>query len=400
MSISLPVLGVPGVLGGGDTLANQIAALLAKYGNVCWQLQEPAASGSVALATNPANAGLGILASSAYPGAELFTDGDMEAADTSAWSKTASAALTKETTAPHGGSRCLRVTENGGANPYVWQTIFTVGKRYRLTGYARSDGNATPRIYSPTMGFVWTGTTSTSWQSFDFEFTAAETAFPALFTIAGSGTGYYTEWDDVSAKEANPLNGDITSATTGQDAGSRLGKAYLFDGVNDYVDIYSAALNTLFDDGVGALSVFAKVSGAGVWTDNAQRVLVKMGADVNTYISIEKNTSNELEWNYCAGGTLETVTLAVTPSGFFQAGIAWTNPGFGMRAIYNGVQTGSDQSVAGTWAGALDSALCVIGASSTTVANVWSGLIAWVPFLGAVPTAGDWLSLAQSGGVT
>lgn len=127
-------------------------------------------------------------------GTNLLTDGNMEAADTSAWTAI-TATLSKQTGTPHGGSRVLRITRDGSDVFRAGQDVLVDGIYYTVRGYARSDGNATPYL-SFTGTTLWTGTTSTSWQEFNVDFTA--TSEPTL-KLAGIGVsaGWYVEFDDV-----------------------------------------------------------------------------------------------------------------------------------------------------------------------------------------------------------
>lgn len=133
-------------------------------------------------------------ASDATP-SQTLTDGDMETSGTGSWTAFNLAALTKQTTTPHGGSQLLRIAVNGATGPAAGQTIFSIGTPYRVYGYARSDGSAAPRIRDSAGTTLWTGTTSTSWQSFDFVFVAAATGI--RLDTASSTLGQYVEFDDV-----------------------------------------------------------------------------------------------------------------------------------------------------------------------------------------------------------
>lgn len=126
-------------------------------------------------------------------GTQLLVDGDMEAAGTAAWANYASATITKETTSPHSGSQCIRCYGVAGAGQGIKQTILGSGLRYKITGYARSDGTRLPLIYIGGANVSWTGTNSTSWQEFNFEVIAD--GVNCLF-LKNSLTGY-VEFDDL-----------------------------------------------------------------------------------------------------------------------------------------------------------------------------------------------------------
>ncbi|HEC67145.1 MAG TPA: hypothetical protein ENI23_17850 [bacterium] len=133
-------------------------------------------------------------------GSDLVTDGDMEAAGVGAWTVGNNATLTKETGTPYEGSQVLRIARNGEGNPYTSQDVLTIGKKYRATGWARSDGNAVPVIHIGTNAVSWTGTISTSWQYFDV-IVVTDISIVALFANTEIGTEY-TEFDAVEIKEA------------------------------------------------------------------------------------------------------------------------------------------------------------------------------------------------------
>lgn len=123
-----------------------------------------------------------------------LVDGDMEAADASAYTAYNSATLTKSTTTPKVGTKCLRVTYNGVSNPAALQNVLVIGKWYRATGWMRSDGTVQPSFIDATQN-LFVGTTSTSWQSFDVRFRATSVGV-YLYTNATSA-GKYAEFDDI-----------------------------------------------------------------------------------------------------------------------------------------------------------------------------------------------------------
>ena len=103
---------------------------------------------------------------------------------------------------PHSGSQCLRLTYGIASNWGVQVTgLFTTGNTYRMTGYARSDGNRTPMIYMGGVSISWTGNTSTNWQPFDVTVVADGTA---LYLVAfGGSAGQYVDFDDLTITALN-----------------------------------------------------------------------------------------------------------------------------------------------------------------------------------------------------
>ena len=135
-------------------------------------------------------------------GVNLCCDGNMERADTDFWTSINSAVITKATTAPKTGKQCLRVAYFDTNNPAASQTSLTVGKFYRLTGWARGDGAVAPNIYFGDT-LAWTGTSSASWQSIDaIKVCAGTGALKLLCPVAGAG---YSEFDDIKVVEVPSL---------------------------------------------------------------------------------------------------------------------------------------------------------------------------------------------------
>lgn len=124
----------------------------------------------------------------------VIKDGYCEDSGVAQWAAGASATLTKQTTTPYSGKRCLRIAHGGTDYPYASQTVMTAAKVYRVHGRARSDGTLRPRVYD-TGVTLWTGTTSTDWQEFDVVFTATTTMI--AFRAADAGAGYI-EIDEVT----------------------------------------------------------------------------------------------------------------------------------------------------------------------------------------------------------
>lgn len=128
-------------------------------------------------------------------GAELLTDGNMEAVGVTSWPVT-NATRTKEVGNPSGsGAQVLRVTGDGtNANGRASQTVLTAGAWYLGTGWFRGDGTQSPQFTDSASVFRITGTSSATWQQFLGTGRAGSTILQ-LRTTLKDGSG---EFDEVS----------------------------------------------------------------------------------------------------------------------------------------------------------------------------------------------------------
>lgn len=193
---------------------------------------------------------------------------------------------------------------------------------------------------------------------------------------------YWPLWEasGSAAKDisGNGFNGAYTGVTLGQGGIGDGRTCPLFDGVNDFVDIYSTGFRDAFDGSEGSVIWWSKVSGVGVWTDGANRRCVQLYADVNNAIQIYKSSTNNRVWAiYAAGGTSEYLSRdGVSDVGWVAWGYTWSAIADEVRLFYNGSQSGATQTALGTWVGNLASADAVIGARNTTPNEVWDGYLA------------------------
>ncbi len=137
---------------------------------------------------------------------QLCADGDMEAVGTAAWTVGGAGAVVQKAAGARPGGTGTQVLQiiRAGAQATASQTILTIGQRYRITGWARGDGAASwPRVGTGAV-FLWSGTTSATWQYFDLVFTASHAAF-MLFNGVSDGI---CEFDDFSVKAPVSLLSD------------------------------------------------------------------------------------------------------------------------------------------------------------------------------------------------
>lgn len=108
--------------------------------------------------------------------------------------------LSKSLASPYSGKRNLVVTGTG-AIPSASQVITTIGRDYRVVGWAKGDGTRAPEVLDGVVQ-LWLGTSSTSWQAFDVTYTAAATT--VYLAINGGGAADVCEFDQIGVYEISP----------------------------------------------------------------------------------------------------------------------------------------------------------------------------------------------------
>jgi hypothetical protein len=195
--------------------------------------------------------------------------------------------------------------------------------------------------------------------------------------------GYWPLWE-ASGTKAEDISGRghhgvHTGVTLGQPGIGDGRTCPLFDGTNDFNNVYSAALAADFNGAEGTLLIWAKVANAGVWTDGVARVMAGIGVDgTDNFLRTSKDAANNsLSVYYEAGGTIDTVfKTGASAVGYMCLAMTWSKSGELLMSYYNGAAVDAGSATLGTWAGALASTRCVIGAATTTPALPWSGNLA------------------------
>ena len=191
-----------------------------------------------------------------------------------------------------------------------------------------------------------------------------------------------TSGTTITAVSNSARNGTLTGWTL-QDTASPAANdsllAPLSDGTNDYGDILTANLTSLFNSnatGKGTMMIVLKVANAGVWTDTLVRLAFQMQADANNRFSIRKHSvNNTARFIYAAGGTVETIDHTISSTNWLCCVLTWDKAADEVKAYIGGAQVGATQTGLGVWAGALSTAL--IGALTNTPTSVWSGALAY-----------------------
>jgi len=151
-----------------------------------------------------------------------------------------------------------------------------------------------------------------------------------------------------------------------------------FDGVNDFVNTYSAALNADFDGDEGTISVWARVANVGVWTDGVSREIVRFLGDANNDIFIQRTgaPNNTLGCYRRAGGVNKGRFPVSTTTDWFHVVMTWSVTSDQLRVFFNTIESLPAQVGLNVFGSALNANQTLIGAGSQVPVQVWHGWIA------------------------
>ena len=130
--------------------------------------------------------------------ANILADGNMELDNTTNYTASNQAVITKDTTLPYRGTRCLRVTKGDTEGLSAIAVAGSVtAKTYRVTGWARSDTLGNPAIAFQNQ-VVWTGGADlTEWTYFDITTTTTGGQIRLRNYDRGTVAGSWVEFDDI-----------------------------------------------------------------------------------------------------------------------------------------------------------------------------------------------------------
>lgn len=200
-----------------------------------------------------------------------------------------------------------------------------------------------------------------------------------------------TSGTDALDSTANGYDGTYSNVTLNADTGPDGEPCPTFNGTSSQMDASSSGVLTTFDTAEGSFIGWLQVSALGIWSNSQNHIVADINYNSVNRMRLRKNTSNQFEWTYAAGGTTETVTKAsITDIGWVHVGLTWSVSNDRVRAFWNGVQQGVDQTGLGTWA----SAPIVTYAGSSGSGAYWSGSLAGVAVFDYELTPANMLDLA------
>jgi len=173
-------------------------------------------------------------------------------------------------------------------------------------------------------------------------------------------------------------NGAYTGVTLGDGVGPDGSPCPFFDGVNDFVDIYSAILSAAFDGGEGSMMIWAKVNAVEVWTDGANRMALHLGTNTsNNYLRMMKESANNrMQWLYYAGGTADSASKsALSDTDWVMLAMTWSKSADLLQYFYDGSREAIDTGL-GTYVDALVETYTNVGSQTESGLLPWHGWLA------------------------
>ncbi len=206
-------------------------------------------------------------------------------------------------------------------------------------------------------------------------------------------TGTNADNAEGTAARDGTYTGVTLNSVTGPDG---VNGAPFFDGISDFVDIYSASLNAAWNaPAAGSVAIWSRPSGVGVYTDGSERRKLTVRIDASNRLRLMKSANNnQIDMIYTGGGTLDSVSkTSFSDTDWMHWVITWDTVADEMKAYFNGVQEGATQTVIGTLVGNLSAALTNVG-SQGQPSVVWDGYLAHPALWTAVLTPLEILDLA------
>jgi len=208
-------------------------------------------------------------------------------------------------------------------------------------------------------------------------------AFTYADKVLGMGPiRYWPLWDTAGAAAEELVVGDdgtYVGATLGAATAPDGSPCPLFDGINDYVHIWSALFAAAFNGQEGSLFLWTQVFNLGVWVDGVQRnemgIVTGPGAnDINMFKSVAVNTHS---FQYFAGGVgLGQNTGGIADVVWAHAGLTWSlsaPPTGEVRYYRYGLPDGPMDVGLGAWVGAPINGWTLIGARSVAPLSPYHG---------------------------
>lgn len=199
--------------------------------------------------------------------------------------------------------------------------------------------------------------------------------------------------DEASGSIAYDVSGNNRHAsysgpTLANAAGPRGKPAPLFDGVNDYVNLYSASLDAAFNKSACTMLIWSKVLNADVWSDASNDFAFSLYYNTTNYARLIKlNTTGNFQIFCYFDSVAKAFTVATgSPTTWFHAGLTWDNAADQVKGFFNGAQIGSTLTGMGVMAANPISTGYVIAGQVAGGGTTWNGWLAYALLLNRAAT--------------
>ena len=200
-------------------------------------------------------------------------------------------------------------------------------------------------------------------------------------TVLAESPLAYLRMDEGSGATAldfsgNGHNGAYTGVTWDGTAPPMGGQAPYFDGVNDYLDMYSAGFAAAFDMDEGCVLIWMKNDD---WTNTPTDTALRIRRNAANEVKIfQGGVSGRVTYLHEGDNVVDSVTEdSFSGTAWISAMISWSVADDELIAYKNGVQVGITQTglIASTGSG-LSTTQTIIGAADTGPAGQWAGYLA------------------------
>jgi len=169
-----------------------------------------------------------------------------------------------------------------------------------------------------------------------------------------------------------------------------------FDGVNDFVNLYSTSLASVFNWNQGTLSIWIKPDATFLASATSGEITVFSDAGFSNVIQVFKSGSaNTFFFRRMEAGTAHTVTVTNSSSAWAHYVFTWNVTSNAITAFINGSSVGTP-TTAGSITATLGSSRAALGSVSTSGTIPWKGALAQAALWDTVLTGSEITALAAS----
>jgi len=272
---------------------------------------------------------------------------------------------------------------NGGACPYTYTVLHSV------TGLPISGVEVWFHTNITLTNVVWYGVTDAFGVARD-SYGTLPSLDPGTYYLkrhkpAYSFPAYDTEVVSCSVVVVADDSGafDLDGAYNNCTLGGSVNRAYM-NGVNSYVDYYSAGLVTNYHGDETTIILRAKGDNPSIWTDGQSHMLFAMqpfdpvgGGTGDIYI-YKDIVNNQIMFYFALdSGAFYMHTAPFSSLSWFSAGMTFSQVGNEMKAYLDGIQTGFTETPLTAWNGSYPAPLSsYFGLSTIGSPNSWYGWMA------------------------